>query len=276
MNESRVPAHRFASARTLFVAVTGFGAAALVTSFSVLSVDSVDAAIRVAVIGGTSVLGISSLVVAVCTTRLPTGDDKLPWVLIALALALTTAGSALRASAFLTDWRGISAGTAEGVYAIGLVVLMVAAVVWPLRHRRGVSLAVAFALALALTAGLSAVTWFWFGAGMIRAAFEGGLIEPARLRQLLGLMVVMTAVAAFSATSARALRDEPRSGPQIMVAAAVFAVVAGDVYWLSRMTGGGWAPGSFGDFVHLAGHVLLATAASLALDIGLAERDATR
>lgn len=269
MNASGIPVHSRTSPRTLLIAVSGFGFAALVTSFSVLAVNSFEAAVQVAVVGGAAVLGVSTVVVAFCARLMRHRGDRLTWTTTAVGLALTTSGSALRAGSYLPAWDLVPTGVAETVYAAGGLVLVSAVAAWPWMHRAGRSLSLAFGVALGVTVTATAAFWSFGGSNIAAAAFRSGSVESTRVLGSLGFLVFVLGAAVFSLASSVHLRFEPRVAGQVLLAAGLFAMVAGDTVWLWKVASpGGWAPGSLGDFTHLGSHVLFATGASLALDIG--------
>jgi len=252
--------------RTIFVAVSGLGSAALVTSISALSVGSDGTAVVVAVVGGTVVLGVAALITIVCALRMSKTDDQAAWAAIGVALALTTGASGLRAGQMLAGSSFIRAGVAEVTYIAGATLLLIALVGWPLRYRGSVRLATVAAEAVVATVAILGLAWTFVGRAILESAGEYGGIGPNQAAQFLAFLAVLGLGAVFTFVSAVNLRRVTPLGSWALLALAAALIVTGDAAWLADVTDASWMPGSLGDFVHIAGHVLVAVGASWHLD----------
>ncbi len=253
-------------ALTIAVLVGGLGSAAIVTSLSALNVGSDAAMVRLSAIGGTSVLLAAAIVTLVCGFLLQIPADRNAWAAAGAALALTAAGSGLRALSILAGQTMAEPGAAESVYALGMLVLLGALIGWPLTRLRDLSLGTL----LLETAGVSicAVGLFWFtvGSGAASAARRGGAIEPVRMQEFLGFEMTLGVACVFMLLAAVHLWRHEAVMPWVCLVAGVVCIVVGDVMWLVQMTGEGWTPGALGDFIHISGHVLIAAGAALSLE----------
>lgn len=264
MGEVQARSHNRPGGRTIFISVTGFGAAALVTSIPAMSLDAGPLPLAVATVGGTAILATAAAVTVLCALRVK--QDRIAWLLAGLALAATQAGSGIRSGALLTGSGGNVGGIAEGMYAAGIVMLGAALLLWPWSRRKRMRIALPIIESAVLVAVLGAGFWLFAGSRLVQTAYVSGSIEPVLMQQFLGLLLLVSACAVFSfACVAHLLGTEPLL-PWALASAALLSIAAGDLAWLWSMTGPGWQPGALSDFVHIAGHVTIAVAASLAID----------
>lgn len=260
-----------AGGRTILTAVAGLGSAAFVTSVSALSVGSDDASVALAVVGGTAVLVAMAIIALLCALRMPGHPDRRAWVLAGISLALTAAGAGLRAGAMLGGGAFVELAAPEMVYMVGSVLLMGALVVWPLPYRSEIPMGTVVVETLVVTAVVAAGLWGLVVRQLPDRASDYGGVGPDRMRQFLLFLLVFAGAALLSAVCAGNLG---RARPTMQWAVASFGaalIIAGDLAWLADVADLSWAPGSLGDFAHIAGHVLIATGASLALDYARGE-----
>ncbi len=258
---------RGSSARTVFLAVTGLGSAALVTSISALSAGSDEIALAVAVVGGTCVLAIAAFVTLVVAVRSAGDPDRGYWAVAGVALMLTSLSSGMRAGQMLAGETFVQAGVSEWIYMAAMCVLAGVLVGWPLRH--GGSLRLATVLPGSLAAWLAATgsVWWFFGRAILESAGKYGGIGPKQAQSFLEFLAVFCFAIAFSLVAAAHLRTVVPVGQWVLVSVAAALIVIGDLAWLSDVTDSSWLPGSLGDFAHISGHVLVAVAASLHRDL---------
>lgn len=274
MTEDRVPVHMLVRTRTLLVTVIGFAGAAFVTSFAAVTgqAGAIEAAVRAALAGGVALLVLCAAVAGHAALRLPGARERRLWGAVFAAELLVAGGSLLRAGSFLYARSELSGRAGEGVYTAGLLILMGTAVVLPTRHAGPAKLAGPLAASLVVAAALGAVFWVLAGSGMAQAVnARDTSMGPGRLLGFMALMLLLAAVVVFSALGALVTRSSADAVPLLFLSAGLASVLAGDLSWLYRMSHACWVPGTFGDFVHLAGHVLVATAALVAADIAAAE-----
>lgn len=266
MSDSRPRDASRPGARTIFFAVAGLGSAALVTSVSALNVHSDSTAVAVAVVGGTALLGLSALATMLLALQMGSRADAAPWVAAGLSLVLTAAASGLRAGQMLTGGDFRLPGGPEFTYMTGMVVMGGVLVAWPLRYRRAMRTPAVTLESAVATLVVATLVWFTAGVPILESAKTYGGIEPGQAVSFLAFLALFGSTAVFTFVSAVNLRTETPIGPWMALFAAAVLVVAGDLSWLGDVTDTSWLPGSLGDFVHIAGHVMVAVGASLRLD----------
>ncbi len=272
MSDSRARDAGRPGTRTIFFAVAGLGSAALVTSVSALNVHSDSTAVAVAVVGGTALLGLSALTTLLLAFRMGSRADAAPWVAAGLSLVLTAVASGLRAGQMLAGGTFTLPGGPELTYMTGMVVMGGVLVAWPLRYREAMRTPAVMLESAVATLAVVALVWFTAGVSILESAKTYGGIEPGQAISFLAFLALFSATAVFTFVSAVNLRTETSIGSWMALFAAAVLVVAGDLAWLGDVTDTSWLPGSLGDFVHIAGHVMVAVGASLRLDSVRAQR----
>lgn len=250
--------------RTITISVVGVGAAAFVTSIPVMSLEGDAVSLAVAVVGGTAVLAVSAAITILCALKVK--RDRAMWLLAGLSLALTQAGSGIRAGAVIAGQGGEVGSLAELLYAAGIVLYGAALVAWPWSRSSRLRMGLPVIETAIVSAVVGTAFWLLMGGDMVRTAYVSGSLDPVMMQQYLGLVLLAAACAVFTFASVFHLRGTEPLLPWTLAGLSMVAVLVGDVSWLWSMTATGWQPGALGDFVHITGHVMVAVAASLAID----------
>lgn len=261
MGADDLPIYGRTSLRTIFLAVLGFGAAAMAASYAVVSGSGEP----LAVLGTTAVLGLCAIVIGVCAAFLPTRAEHVVWSLAAAGAFLMTVASYCDSVRCFADAAGSSVN-AHLLNSAGLLVLAVSAAWWPWAHRHDRSLVLPFGAALGGIVFFGFGFWPTAGSALIEASYRSTSVSPFRLRELMLVLTVTAAVGLFSVGSAVFLRQRSGAMSHLIMALGVLAIVASNVYWLWMLVLDGRMAGSMADFARASGHVLIAVGASLAVD----------
>jgi len=268
MTERAHPRGRmYVSGTTLLLGVVGAGAAATVTTLSVLSFGGTQTGHVIAALGQPALELAAALITAWSALGLKSVFLRRVWLVIAGGILGAVIGDAMWSYAEITQGAPSAyPGLSEIAYAIEYAAFAGAmtAVIASYRHR--VRLLLPALESLAVTTVLCVLGWFGIAAPTL--AKSGVALDASTATDLAFIAADLVLIGMAGMLHATLLRSGDRRmlWPWVAFALGVVAIAVGDLAWFAQQAYGTYRPGSLGDFAWMAGHGLIAVGAMLQLD----------
>lgn len=264
------------STRSYFVALAGLGAVGVIRTLLVLAVGGQGAAVAIADIGEALVVFAAAVLALVFAGLLREKAARAPWTLVATGVLAFAAGDALWAVLELGTGNLPYPGMPDIFYFLSYVFLCSGILLAAYRLRDEAEVPNATLIAgLTVAVGLAALMFTLIGplllpAGLETAELGMGVAYPiADIVLLVGPAVFITALA-FQAGQARAAL--PWAG--VLLGVVTLTVTNAAFSWLSAY--GLYSAGSLVDYGWMISQLMIAVAASLALDADSQQAPARR
>lgn len=257
----------YVSGTTLLLGVAGAGAAATVTTLSVLSFGGTQTGHVIASVGQPGLELAAALITAWSALGLRSAFLRRVWLVIAFGMLGAVIGDAMWSYAEITRGAPVAyPGVAEWAYAIEYLAFAGAMTAMIASYRHRVRLLMPALESLASTTLLLVLGWFGIAAPTLAKA--GVAIDAPVATDIAYIAADIVLIGMAGMLHATLLRSGDRRmlWPWVAFALGVVAIAVGDLAFFAQQAYGTYQPGSLGDFAWMAGHGLIAVGAMLQLD----------
>jgi hypothetical protein len=250
---------------TMFVASFGMGLAALLTTIAAVHVGGVRLADGAAMYGAVVVDALAAAVVFHAATRLTEERHRTAWLLVGASVALAAAGDLI--FAYNISVVGIPptvVSISDVFFVSGQIVFAVAMIrlVWSYRER--VELSWTFLESAVTSAIVAATAWAFVLAPSLQHPTSSHT-EALGNAAYVALDMVLLFAPALALLLVAVRLDDVSTTTSLIVLAGVSLTTLADLVWFSERAHATWRPGSFAGFGFMAGNILLAVAATSAV-----------